>query len=616
MFEFTGTDDQTPASPARRSSAGSTARASSTGTSAREGPFGGSVTTTCSTEFPRARPRPAHVRGARDRRRRPATIDRGQRRPDAGAPRVDVTGRPDTTLPGTPPTPTTIADSTPTFEFVGTDNATPGSSWSLRVLARRRGRSSPAARRTTLSGRARRRTRSRSARSTSPATPTPTPAALRVDGDRPAGDDARRRAGRPDGDDGRDVHVRGRPGRLDVRVLARTARRSRPASRRSPFASAAAASTRSRSRPPTPQGSSRSRPRVHEWTVNAPAGHRRRRTRRSLTGPARRHDERHGDVHLRSPASPAPRSSARSTAPASTTCVVAAELHRAAARRARARGARGRPVRQRRPDAGRATSGPSTGRRVTTILTAPDGASREHDRRVHVHVERRRLDVRVLARRRDRAVHVAARRTRASRSATTSSPSARPTRPARSRSSGTSTSGPCVPIQAPQTTLTDGPAGRDRRAQRDVRASRPTSRARRSRARSTARPFTACDAPAEVAGLGVGEHAFEVRATDVFGNADPHRPATSGPSSASPTCRRPSSSGPAPTLPVETQVADSRSPASVAGVTFECSLDGAPFAACTSPAEPRARSPRASTPSRSGRSTARAAPSPSPRGAS
>jgi hypothetical protein len=95
-------------------------------------------------------------------------------------------------------------------------------------------------------------------------------------------------------------------------------------------------------------------------------------------------------------------------------------------------------------------------------------------------------------------------------------------------------------------------------------------------------PFAECESPFLPAGLTAGERTLSVRAVDGAGNVDP-TPATytwtydgtapqttidAGPGAASPS----------------TSASFSFS-AGEPGATFECSLDGAPFAACTSPQE-------------------------------
>ena len=97
-------------------------------------------------------------------------------------------------------------------------------------------------------------------------------------------------------------------------------------------------------------------------------------------------------------------------------------------------------------------------------------------------------------------------------------------------------------------------------------------------------PFGACGSPQSYGGLALGAHRFEVRATDATGNTD-----------ASPAVHVWSVVAPPDVSAPETSI-DSGPPASTsdtdaeftfsseAGAVFECSLDGAAFTACGSPA--------------------------------
>ncbi|MGH3033191.1 MAG: Ig-like domain-containing protein [Gaiellaceae bacterium] len=92
--------------------------------------------------------------------------------------------------------------------------------------------------------------------------------------------------------------------------------------------------------------------------------------------------------------------------------------------------------------------------------------------------------------------------------------------------------------------------------------------------------FAACPSPKSYSGLAAGTHTFEVRATDPAGNTDP-TPAffswtidTSAPDTII-------ASGPAD--PTNQTSGSFSLSSSEAGSSFECALDGAPFATCTSP---------------------------------
>jgi hypothetical protein len=91
--------------------------------------------------------------------------------------------------------------------------------------------------------------------------------------------------------------------------------------------------------------------------------------------------------------------------------------------------------------------------------------------------------------------------------------------------------------------------------------------------------FAACTSPRAYSGLAAGSHTFQVRQTDTAGNAGP---------AASYTWTIDTTAPAAPTITVgptglTTQTSASFSFTGEAGATFQCSLDGAAFVACTSP---------------------------------
>jgi subtilisin-like proprotein convertase family protein len=95
--------------------------------------------------------------------------------------------------------------------------------------------------------------------------------------------------------------------------------------------------------------------------------------------------------------------------------------------------------------------------------------------------------------------------------------------------------------------------------------------------------FTACASPASYVALLVGNHTFTVRATDLSGNTD------ATPAGYSWTILPPDTTAPNTTLdsaPPPSTISTSASftfSSNEGGSTFECSLDAAPFALCTSP---------------------------------
>jgi hypothetical protein len=101
-----------------------------------------------------------------------------------------------------------------------------------------------------------------------------------------------------------------------------------------------------------------------------------------------------------------------------------------------------------------------------------------------------------------------------------------------------------------------------------------------------AAPYAECTSPVTHSGLELGSHTFRVRATDSSGNVDP-TPATHSwtivfvapPDTTAPETTIDSAPS---SLSIERDASFTFS-SSEAGSTFECALDGAPFAACTSP---------------------------------
>ncbi|OJT25163.1 hypothetical protein BO221_12375 [Archangium sp. Cb G35] len=93
-------------------------------------------------------------------------------------------------------------------------------------------------------------------------------------------------------------------------------------------------------------------------------------------------------------------------------------------------------------------------------------------------------------------------------------------------------------------------------------------------------PFTPCTGPVNYPGLGDGSHTFEVRATDAAGNVDP-TPASYTWTVDAAVPDTTIVSGPPVRTNATNATFDFSSPE--AGVTFECSLDGAPFTSCADP---------------------------------
>ncbi|WP_082282730.1 Ig-like domain-containing protein [Myxococcus hansupus] len=93
-------------------------------------------------------------------------------------------------------------------------------------------------------------------------------------------------------------------------------------------------------------------------------------------------------------------------------------------------------------------------------------------------------------------------------------------------------------------------------------------------------PFAACDNPTELTGLSDGEHRFEVRARDTDGNVDPTPAAFEWTVDTTPPETTIVNGPPLTEAPAQ---ATFTFESNEAPVTYECSLDGAPFAACTNP---------------------------------
>ncbi|HEX2110140.1 MAG TPA: Ig-like domain-containing protein [Gaiellaceae bacterium] len=93
-------------------------------------------------------------------------------------------------------------------------------------------------------------------------------------------------------------------------------------------------------------------------------------------------------------------------------------------------------------------------------------------------------------------------------------------------------------------------------------------------------PFSACTSPTAYSGLAPGSHTFEVRATDPVGHTDASPAAYSWVVDVTPPDTTITS---APASPSDQASASFTFTASEAGSSFQCRLDGAAFAACTSP---------------------------------
>ncbi len=145
-----------------------------------------------------------------------------------------------------------------------------------------------------------------------------------------------------------------------------------------------------------------------------------------------------------------------------------------------------------------------------------------------------------------------------------------------------------VDVTAPETTITSGPDASTPATSASLAftGSDNAAGALSFECSLDGAPFAACVSPKAYSGLAIGPHTFEVRATDAAGNVD------STPASYSWTVvdatapqttitSQPPASTPSTSASFEFTGSDNHT--APGQLTFECSLDGDPFAACTSP---------------------------------
>jgi hypothetical protein len=96
--------------------------------------------------------------------------------------------------------------------------------------------------------------------------------------------------------------------------------------------------------------------------------------------------------------------------------------------------------------------------------------------------------------------------------------------------------------------------------------------------------FTACTSPVSYSGLSEGAHTFAVRAADEAGNVDPTPAAQTWTVDVTPPETTITDAPPAYVPSRDATIAFTGSDNLGPDVSFECSVDGAPFAECTSPA--------------------------------
>jgi parallel beta-helix repeat protein len=141
----------------------------------------------------------------------------------------------------------------------------------------------------------------------------------------------------------------------------------------------------------------------------------------------------------------------------------------------------------------------------------------------------------------------------------------------------------CVPpdVTPPETTIDSGPGASTNRANATFTFSSNEEFATFECSLEGA-PFARCDSPAAYADLADGGHELRVRATDVSGNVDASPASYAWSIDHAPPATTIESSPDALTRSTTARFAFS---AGESGSTFECSLDGAAFTSCSSPAE-------------------------------
>jgi hypothetical protein len=137
-----------------------------------------------------------------------------------------------------------------------------------------------------------------------------------------------------------------------------------------------------------------------------------------------------------------------------------------------------------------------------------------------------------------------------------------------------------VDTTPPETTITEAPPAADNAV--DTRVTFASEDGARFECALDGATLAACTSPHPLTGLADGGHTFTVRAIDAAGNPDPS-PATHAWSVDASTPDTRIDSGPDGTVASRTASIAFSSPDAGAGATFECSLDGARFTACTSP---------------------------------
>ena len=136
-----------------------------------------------------------------------------------------------------------------------------------------------------------------------------------------------------------------------------------------------------------------------------------------------------------------------------------------------------------------------------------------------------------------------------------------------------------VDLAAPDTTVTAGPANPTNQTSATFSFT-STEAGSTFQCRLDGAAFAACTSPRSYSALGEGAHTFEVRATDPAGNTDATPASFSWTVDTSAPDTTITSGPPSPT---SSTTASFSFTSTEAGSSFQCSLDGGAFAACTSP---------------------------------
>ncbi len=138
-----------------------------------------------------------------------------------------------------------------------------------------------------------------------------------------------------------------------------------------------------------------------------------------------------------------------------------------------------------------------------------------------------------------------------------------------------------APAAAPDTTITSGPAASTTSTSASFSFTSTASGATFDCALDGA-AFAACTTPKAYSGLAVGSHTFQVRSRDSAGTVDPS-PASQTWTITAPAAAPDTTITSGPAASTTSTSASFSFTSTASGATFDCALDGAAFAACTTP---------------------------------